>query len=155
MNKDILEGLKVAVARGESLKQAMQSFYNAGYERKEIEEAAKDVQHNISEEQIKGKTPDIIPKQKRIDKKFKSDGISRFPKRNFQNKEKDVGNKDKTLNSQTKLQQKISNYEQKKHPRKKLIIIISSVLLILVIISLTGIFFFKDSLTELFSKIFG
>ena len=41
MNEDILEGLKNALSKGESLKYAMQSFYNAGYDVKEIQEAAR------------------------------------------------------------------------------------------------------------------
>jgi hypothetical protein len=40
VNEEILEGLKSATARGESLLQAMMSFYNAGYPKKAIEEAA-------------------------------------------------------------------------------------------------------------------
>ncbi len=41
VDQEILEGLRFALARGESLQQAMYSFYNAGYERGKIEEAAR------------------------------------------------------------------------------------------------------------------
>ena len=41
---DILGGLKAAVQKGASLKQAMITFYNAGYLKEEIEEAAKVLQ---------------------------------------------------------------------------------------------------------------
>ena len=51
MKEDILEGLKSAVSKGESLRQAMQSFYNAGYKKGEIEEAARDLQKNKIENQ--------------------------------------------------------------------------------------------------------
>ena len=37
---DILGGLRTALARGQTLRQAMMSFYNAGYIKQEIEEAA-------------------------------------------------------------------------------------------------------------------
>ncbi len=41
VRQDILSGLSSAIARGDSLRQAMISFYNAGYKKEEIEEAAK------------------------------------------------------------------------------------------------------------------
>ncbi len=41
VNMEIVEGLKEAMARGESLKQAMFSFYNAGYGKQEIEDSAR------------------------------------------------------------------------------------------------------------------
>lgn len=39
--QDIIGGLKSALERGESLRQAMITFYNAGYKKEEIEEAAR------------------------------------------------------------------------------------------------------------------
>ena len=44
---DIFGGLKLAVTKGETLKQAMISFYNAGYKKEEIEEAAKAVKQGF------------------------------------------------------------------------------------------------------------
>ena len=41
VNESILGGLRTAIEHKSSLKQAMQSFYNAGYNKEEIEEAAK------------------------------------------------------------------------------------------------------------------
>ena len=41
MNEEILGGLRFALNRGESLEKTMTSFYNAGYRREEIEEAAR------------------------------------------------------------------------------------------------------------------
>jgi hypothetical protein len=38
---DIVGGLKIALSKGQSLQDAMQSFYNSGYIKEEIEEAAK------------------------------------------------------------------------------------------------------------------
>src|SRR3989344_7659558 len=45
-NQDIVNGLRQALARGESLKQAMITFYNAGYKKEEIEDAAREIQGN-------------------------------------------------------------------------------------------------------------
>ena len=44
MDEEILEGLRSATARGEPLLQAMMTFYNAGYGKSEIEEAAQILQ---------------------------------------------------------------------------------------------------------------
>lgn len=44
---DIFGGLKLALTKGETLKQAMISFYNAGYNKAEIEEAAKAVKQGF------------------------------------------------------------------------------------------------------------
>lgn len=41
VNEEILGGLRIALGRGESMKKAMMTFFNAGYDTKEIEEAAK------------------------------------------------------------------------------------------------------------------
>jgi hypothetical protein len=41
VNEEIMGGLKSALERGESLKKAMMTFFNAGYKKEEIEEAAK------------------------------------------------------------------------------------------------------------------
>jgi hypothetical protein len=43
INEAIFSGLITALARGESLQNAMFSFYNAGYEKQEIEEAAREL----------------------------------------------------------------------------------------------------------------
>ena len=39
MNEEILAGLKIALAKGESIDDAMQSFINAGYNPSEVHEA--------------------------------------------------------------------------------------------------------------------
>jgi len=64
MKEAILEGLKHALARGESLQSAMQSFYNAGYDVKEIQAAAHDLQGQISQHHIQQSAKKVrkIPK---------------------------------------------------------------------------------------------
>ena len=41
VREDIFGGLKLAVEKGETLEQAMISFFNAGYKREDIEETAR------------------------------------------------------------------------------------------------------------------
>ena len=43
VNEEIIGGLMSALSRGEGLEKAMMTFYNAGYEKEEIEDSAKDV----------------------------------------------------------------------------------------------------------------
>lgn len=48
VNNDILGGLRSALTRGYTLEEAMLSFFNAGYKREDIQEAAKALQSAIS-----------------------------------------------------------------------------------------------------------
>ncbi len=48
VREDIIEGLRAAMTRGQTLRQAMMSFYNAGYIKEEIEEAARALQQRMS-----------------------------------------------------------------------------------------------------------
>ena len=43
VREDIVGGLKLALAKGDTLKNAMMSFYQAGYKKEEIEEAAREL----------------------------------------------------------------------------------------------------------------
>jgi predicted ribosome quality control (RQC) complex YloA/Tae2 family protein len=47
LNDEIIGGLVSALSRGESLEKAMMTFYNAGYEKEEIEDSAKDVYNKV------------------------------------------------------------------------------------------------------------
>ncbi len=129
MDESILEGLKVAMSKGETLQQAMESFYNAGYGKEEIEEAAKALQYQIHQEQIQ--KPKLV---KPLDKNI--------------NPVKTSGQKLQT----PKATQKISNYEQEKNPRKKMIVLVG-ILLVAVLAILAGIFFFRENLLEFFKSI--
>jgi len=52
VRKDILSGLKNAISKGESLKDAMMSFYRAGYSKEKIEEAAREIQSEQRRERM-------------------------------------------------------------------------------------------------------
>jgi len=156
MNRDVFEGLKVAIGRGESLEEAMQTFYNSGYEKKEIEDAARALHSWIKQEQTKGKTPDIIPKvQKPQPQEFISDKFSFFPKRKKENEmKKDISLSNNIQAQKPRMVQKVSGYEQEKPSRKKMIILVSLLILILVII-LVSLFFLREDILRFFNSIFG
>lgn len=88
VNEEILGGLRVAISHKSSLKNAMQSFYNAGYKKEEIEEAAKIVfaeqhgqktqiplenqiaQNKTTEKQDIGKNKSPAQKEKKLSRKM-------------------------------------------------------------------------------------
>ncbi len=45
--EDIIGGLKIALSKGQKLSDAMQSFYNAGYKKEDIETAARELSEGI------------------------------------------------------------------------------------------------------------
>ena len=68
MRNDILGGLRLALSRGQSLENAMQSFYNSGYTKEDIEEAARalkegGLQPSVQLQIISQQTPQIKPSQ--------------------------------------------------------------------------------------------
>ncbi len=129
VNTDLLEGLKVAISNGDNLQQAMQSFYNAGYDKRDIEESAKALQYQISQEQIQ--KPRLLKSENNVKKPTELSKLQL-----------------------SKTTQKVSSYEQEKNPRKKMIIIVTLLLIVLAII-LAGIFFFRQNLLDFFGKILG
>ena len=147
MKDEILGGLKSAMSRGDSLQQAMQSFYNAGYDKKDIEEAARALHSQLHQEQIK-KTQETQEPLKQVGKSQESMGAQQPISSKTQ---KQVMQPQKTI-------QKVSDYDsvnqKEKNPRKKRIILIAFLLTILLVI-LAGIFFFRENLLGLFNRFFG
>jgi hypothetical protein len=65
VNEEIVGGIKNALERGDSLRDAMMSFFNAGYDRKEIEEAAATLLHYPTTVKTETKTP--APEIKKVE----------------------------------------------------------------------------------------
>ena len=134
MNEEIAEGIKFAMSKGETLQQAMQSFYNAGYSRQEVEEAARSLQNQLhieSERGIHAVHPNFGPMQQ--------------------------NQKNGNENSEASSAQKVSSYEsatQEENPRKKMIVLVS-ILLVVLLLVFAGIFFFRGYLLQLFGNLFG
>ena len=151
VREDIIGGLKVAISRGNTLQQAMQSFYNAGYNKDEIDEAARFVMTNQpSTGMISSPTPtqQNSPPPKSI-----------VPQN--QNTQTQTISPPETVTPNT--QQKISNYptnlprDSTKKPKKSGAKIAMIILLILILFLLIGsvvaIFFFKEQILSLFGLI--
>ncbi|MEK6827598.1 MAG: hypothetical protein AABX99_03900 [Nanoarchaeota archaeon] len=72
-NEEIVGGLMSAIERGESLKKAMMTFYNAGYKKEQIEEAAQFLNQNPTASPIQILQSSVLaekPKQKMFGKIF-------------------------------------------------------------------------------------
>lgn len=61
VNDELLEGLKSALERGQSLQMAMMTFFNSGYKKEEIEEAARFLVGGNEETSIESLVPTYTP----------------------------------------------------------------------------------------------
>ena len=125
VNEEILGGLKSSVAKGESLRKAMISFYNAGYKKEEIEEAARALK---SAPPAAIHTPQVPPVQPQLVQA-------------------------KPILQQPMAVQRVSAYAQKPEINGKGLTITLIIILFLLLSALIAVFILKDSLIELFNKI--
>lgn len=178
VKEDIIRGLEGAMSRGESLEKAMYSFYNAGYRKEDVEEAARALSLHLSQQES------LIPRafnifkgmQKQIPKKIapkKPEPISYpmsmpepqpvvkapqvvpkptlIPIKEVQEAMAESPN----LGKKPRFTQDVSKYEpaQKTSP-KTIMIIILSVLLANLLTALAGIFIFREALLDFFNNFF-
>lgn len=145
--ENISEGLKMAVSKGESLQQAMQSFYNAGYKKENIESAARllgtsNVMQPIKPKEIKipQKQP-LILKQPQFKPVQKVSSYGQLPQQQLPLPPKPV--------------QKVSGYGVKQTNPK--IIMVTLVIILLVVFggSIWGILFFRETVIEFFNSLVG
>lgn len=145
--EDISEGLKLAVSKGETLQQAMQSFYNAGYKKENIESAARLLTLNVvqptqpQESTIPQKQP-VIPQQTPFKSVQKISSYGKpLPQQQFPLPPKPV--------------QKISSYEQSQKQRNPKVIMVILVIILLIVFggAIGGILFFKENVIEFFNNL--
>lgn len=138
VNQEIKEGLKRSLEMGESLRSAMISFYNSGYSKQDIEEAAKSLQMEKQEEQRRMQLVQQFPQ---------GQGIS-------QPQPAEPGALLRPGMSQRPVQ-KISDYTPTPpddNKRKKIIILV--IILLLLTGLLISLFLFKQEITDFFGKLF-
>lgn len=178
-NKEILNGLKLALSRGESLRNAMISFQNAGYPREEIEESARALQQeSVNLGQQPKQTQTMAPEKKSFFSRiFRKKQNNQMPSGRFQKKIKqqessaNINEKNKQDKIQPKVQnqglkqqhqvqkpkqakkqgQMVSNYEKpEENPKRKFLIITLIAILVILLVLLGVVFLFKDQLLSLF-----
>ncbi len=173
VNEEILQGLRIAIQRGYSLEQAMMSFWNAGYENKEIEEAARalykqypDIRLKSSEKKKTKPNPKSSKPQKSNEPKEPQKPKSNEPKEpqndskdKSKTKEYDYLKSEKESKKEAKEPKKVniqkaSKYGEKTKPKSKITIILVILLIIIVISLLAGVFIFRNSLLNFFQNLF-
>jgi len=176
-NDDILGGIKAAIERGEELKEAMITFYNAGYSKKEIEEAARQYllekkrkelideatmqtpvtfkenkRKNAWEILQKGKEGEFKPIEVNQGKETREILGSNLIKTTIKKSAK------KPLQQSKPAKQVISKYgedgKKKKHSIEPITIILLLLLFFLVLV-LASVFLFREELVNFFNNLFG
>lgn len=135
--EEIVEGLRLAVSKGESLRSAMMSFYNAGYSKQDIEDAARAMQ---------------MPQFTQLT--ATQQNTQGAPQTTTSGVQKQVSPKFQALNPQNS--QKVSNYESASPggPSKTTITFLVVVLFVLVG-ALIAIFLFKNELSSILNNLIG
>ncbi|MEK6913188.1 MAG: hypothetical protein AABW47_00770 [Nanoarchaeota archaeon] len=151
MNDEILGGLKSALERGESLKRAMMTFFNAGYKREEIEEAAR----NLNAQGIQPSSPSVTTSQQSVN--LKPD----VPLKQIQSLQTNnqlaplppVMPEPVQYQQQTPaVKQNVSGYEEESKGKALIFILIG--ILVFLLGTLLAIFIFKNELINFFSSFF-
>ena len=158
-NVEILGGIKSAVSRGETLKDAMMTFYQAGYEKSEIEKAARDYineRNGAVATTLPSKPLVNKPMQQKEKKKEKVKPLSpmNLPKPLSPSAKPASGN---FLPPKNPVPQKVSSYEP---PKKKTtskrgvtITIILAIVLLLLLGLLVAVVLFKGQLVNFFNSL--
>ena len=148
VREDIVAGLKQAISKGESLRQAMMSFYKAGYKKEEIEEAARFLQSEQVQERMTMTYSETQENKK---------PIQNIPKYNPPSQERQIQQtpvqRISQYGSQTELEQKPTSYKKEKNSKIGWIILISGTLVIIVLLILAIIF--KTPITNFLDKLMG
>jgi len=127
VKEEILEGLKYAVAKGEPLPEAMMSFYNAGYLKKDVEEATRVLQAPQLPQTQQFIQPDQQPLQQQT--------------------------QPEQLQTPVRVVQRVSEYRERPKTMGKALIFTLVFFLILLLGILVAVFLFRDELAELLGGI--
>jgi hypothetical protein len=133
VNTEILGGIQLALSKGETLQQAMQSFYNAGYKKEEIEEAARMTLPNQTQP-VQQAQPTQTGKKITPPKPTKQ--VSNYASPPTKQKPKVIP--------------KASNYEKKPSKGKGAIIALI-IILVLLLLGLAAVIIFRENIVNLFN----
>ena len=176
VNETILGALRSALARGESLKKAMMTLYNAGYKKEEISEAARAVNEPSSipqtqqpqvaqqpaqqpQQQSLKPTTQIPPSTQQKPAQVQQPQVAQqqIPPQTQQPAQQPIQQVQQPMQQQPPAQniiQKVSGYGQPPKPGSKTTIIILGFLLLLLLGALITIFLFKEELLNFFNNMF-
>lgn len=149
IKEEIAGGLKAAMARGETLEKAMMSFYNSGYSKQDIEDAAHHLQApsftNVNKQQINPlNNQNIVKSQQEIKQPEKKTNIV---------EEKPIV-QEKIKETSSKQKQVVSNYQEKPKKSGMVLTLILVFLFLLLVGALIGFILFREDLIEYLGNIF-
>jgi len=143
VKEEIVEGLRAAIARGESLEKAMTTFYNSGYSKEDVEEAASALE-SPKIPQVKAQTSQkpipTSPPKATSDFKTPEPTSPKVEQEQFP-----------PLQQASMVVQKVSSYDKKPNPLSAVIIFILVFFLLVLIGVLITAFLFKDELAGFFN----
>lgn len=151
-NHEIIGGLRSAAERGENLKDAMMTFYQAGYSKSDIEEAARVYLNQTGKvpksplKRIQSASPtDIKKKQPTIpspisDKKTQAATTTKIPK---------------IIKEKTPQIESLYNTTKKQKESGRTLTITLIIILTILFGALTLVFLFNSEFVEFFNKMFG
>jgi hypothetical protein len=145
VNQEILEGLRTALARGYPLQTAMMSFFNAGYKKEEIEEAARALYAHPAQPLSHPEKPSA-PEDHKEERPVLTKPLPTTP-----TTAKPEPEKEKPV---VEAKAEISKYEEKTKPKGKLKIILLIISLIVLLGALAAIFVFKEQIINFFGNLF-
>ena len=134
VKEEIVEGLRGAVSKGESLEKAMTSFYNAGYKKEEIEQAAAAMVQNQSSVQT-------MPQPQQ------------FQQKNIMPQATNIQQRPLVQPPKVPVQG-VSDYGKKPGGKGAIITIILFIMLLLLLGILAGVILFKEELSNFFNSLF-
>lgn len=144
VDQDIFGALKCAVARGQSLQQAMLSLYNAGYNKQDIEEAARALQSEPSSYSFQPQKQQPVTSQNPV----------QTAQRPLQQSQKSITSQNPTQMQKTANVQKISGYEEKKKSKRSKFFIISLIVILVLLLGLLLVtLLFRDQISEILAGI--
>lgn len=153
---ELVEGIRHAISKGESLKQAMMSFYRAGYKKEDVEDSAREYQRLYYFQQMQN------PQQTNQS----SQQFGQTTQTNKTSNQPQTQQPLSSLPSQSPMQnsiqqapqyqqmpqqnpQQVSNYNSMQKPKRsfgKIMIILLVLFLIILLVGVGLLFFFKESI---------
>jgi|WetSurMetagenome_2_1015567.scaffolds.fasta_scaffold249325_2 hypothetical protein len=152
VNSDLVGGLRSALERGEPLKKAMVSLFNAGYKREEIEDAARNLDSAPVMGVVQPKKPMVVaplPKSPSVPEKKPVQSIPAKPVK--EEKLKPVKVQQYPQLQTAPVVQTVSSYERPPADDKAVITVLTIILIFLLSLLVT-IFIFKNEIVNFFSN---
>ena len=153
--EELVEGIKQAIPRGETLERAMTTFFNAGYPQEDIEEAARVLQTpNFSQwlsQQPQQKKQTQQPQQPQQTSQYQD--IQQQTPQQFQQQQIQQQQLNNSYPYPPAVTQIVSDYNKKPSKTGAVITIILFFLLLILFGILAAVILFKDELSDFFTNL--